>query len=140
MKTILYALFAVALYASQNTILERKLAYVSPLIGMICWYLGILVIAVPLVLFRNQLGMAITMPQPSHYWLMAMVGVMLFFADFAFLSAYHGGGSVAQVATIVALFPAIAVLIKFLIGGGTPSLSQAIGLALVPLVVYLVSK
>ena len=47
---------------------------------------------------------------------------------------------VAQIATIVALFPAFAAVIKLLIGGGMPSVQQIIGLALVPIVVYLVNK
>ncbi|OGF71383.1 hypothetical protein A3E35_03120 [Candidatus Giovannonibacteria bacterium RIFCSPHIGHO2_12_FULL_44_22] len=107
---------------------------------MIFWYVGILSIAIPLVLFGNQFGLAITMPQPGHYWLMMIVGAILFFADLSFFTAYHSGGSVAQIATIVALFPAFAAVIKLLIGGGMPSVQQIIGLALVPIVVYLVNK
>lgn len=140
MKPAFYMLVAVTFYASQNVIIERKLAKISPVANIVFFYIGVLALAGTLVVFRKQWGLNLTMPQNSHVWMLILCGVMLFIADYFLFSAYHSGGSLATVTIVGALFPAIASIIQAVSGGGLPTVRELIAWIFAVIAVVLLSK
>ena len=124
MKVVFFALAALFLYAIANTIIEKKLGNISPLANTTCFYLGLLAVSAPLVLFRNQIGLKLTMPSASHFWLLALCGALFFFADLAWFQAYHGGGRLEQVTAVFLAFPILIALINAIAGGSLPTKSD----------------
>ncbi len=124
MKSSLYAVAAMFLYAVQNVIIERKLTHLSPITFLVFFYIGTGTMIITAVIFRQPLGLHLTMPAPHLWWIIALCGVLLFFADYCFFSAYHSGGSLMAVTTIVILLPVFASFIKWGLGGGMPGTRQ----------------
>lgn len=122
---MLYAIGAITLYAIANVIFERKLAKISPLASTTFLYVGLLLFSAPLLLMRDQLKLALTMPQTNQCWLLVVCGVLFFLADLSYFYAYKLGGTLEQVALASLLYPVIATIIKTVSGGTWPSRSDA---------------
>ncbi len=124
MKASLFAFGALVLYAIANTIIEKKLKGISPLANTTFLYLGLLTISAPLVLFRNEIGLKLVMPNSSHIWLLVACGILFFFADLAWFQAYHGAGRLEQVTAVFLAFPILTALMKGLSSGIAPTKSD----------------
>lgn len=125
MKTVAYALAALFLYAIANTIIEKKLGNISPLANTTCFYLGLLLVSAPLVIFRQQIGFTLVMPERSHIWLLALCGGLFFFADLAWFQAYHTkGGNLEQVTTAYLAFPLFIAFFNAISDGKLPTKSD----------------
>lgn len=131
MKGLCFALVALFLYAIANTIIERKLSQISPLASSSCFYLGLILISAPLVLFRKNLGMELAMPQSQHFWLLVVCGALFFFADLCWFQAYHTGGKLEVITAAFLAFPLFTSLIKAVSDGTHPTKSDALSWAIV---------
>ncbi len=127
MKATLFALLALVLYAGANTVIERKLASVSPLANTTWIYLILLVISAPLVLLREQIGLKLTMPDITHAWLIISCAILFFFADLAWFQAYHTeGGRLEQVVATFLAFPILTAVMKGVSAGVYPTKSDVV--------------
>lgn len=138
MTPVRFALAAVVLYAAFNVLVERKLSHLPPLLIMSIFYLGIPAVVVPsLVLSHQAHGIQLSR---TILTLLFAAGILLAIADFCFFSAFHAGGRVLTVTTIIALMPVAASAIKALVGGGWPSPLQLVGWLFAFAAVLLVSR
>lgn len=127
MKATLFALLALVLYAGANTVIERKLANVSPLANTTYIYLILIIVSAPLVLFRDQIGLKLTMPDTTHTWLIVGCAILFFFADLAWFQAYHTeGGRLEQVVATFLAFPILTAVMKGLSTGVYPTKSDMV--------------
>lgn len=140
MKSVLLAIIALILCAVQNTIIERKLSQISPLVYMALSQSIIFTLSLSGLFFYHKLDPNIIMPQGNQYWFLAICGILIFFSGLCFFGAYHSGGSLIVVATILSLVPIVASLIKFAAGGGLPNGNQLLGWLFALIAVILISK
>ncbi len=138
-RPVLFTLIAVCLYAAQNVIIERRLSTVSPLVMMVYYYGTLLPIVVAVLCLNRPLGLVVTTRTWSMVPFIAVAALLVFAADYCFFSAYHSGGSLQVISTIVALLPVVGSAMKFATGGGAPGPLQLAGMACAVLAVVLVS-
>lgn len=115
------AIVAMVLFSIFNTLIERKIKNVSPLMTMAIVYTTTLFLTLISFSPRNP---AITFPHGWQWVIAILCGVMLFTADYFFYTAYHTGGSLVMVTVILALVPVCSVIISYPFGGSVPSLRQ----------------
>src|SRR3989344_1350099 len=121
MKATLFALLALVLYSAVNTIIERKLASISPLANILYIYGVLFAISLPLVMFRDQIGMKLTMPQGSNdVLLLLLCAIIFFFADFCWFKAYNSHGRLEQITATFLAFPILTTLMKGVSSGIMP--------------------
>lgn len=140
MKSVLFAIVAIFLYALQNVIIQRKLSDVSPIGNMLFFQVPILTLVVTIFLLKNKLGMEIKLPAQDQLAFVFSCSILLFFADFCFFSAYNTGGSLATITTIACLLPVFASFINFVCDGKLPSLTQVLAWIFATISVVLISK
>lgn len=138
---LLYAIGAVFLYAVQNVALELKLAeentfkllslmytVMLPISLMAWWYTAEDADGLEFLSDTEQIGFIL------------LIGVVYFFADTSFVSAYTvAGGNVLTITTIVIMFPLFAALIKYFFTASLPNIYQLGGYALGAIAVWLMS-
>ncbi len=140
MKPVLFAIAAIVFYAAENVFIERKLANVSPAALMVLLSLQVVLLGIPFLLLQRHAGDGFAMPQAGQWRFVLVCGALLACADFCYFSAYKNGGEIMKITTIAILLPVAASVVKFLMGGGMPSLTQLAGWAFAAVGVVLVSK
>lgn len=140
MKASWFAIAALFMYSLQNVIIERKLANLTPISILVFFYTGIITLTVAALVFRQPLGLQFAWPAQNLWWTIAICAVLLLLADYFYFSAYHAGGSIMTITTLVVLVPVFASFIKFVSGGGAPSGRQLVGWTLAAASVLLVTK
>ena len=140
MRPAWFAMLGVLASASLNVLMERKLHMITPIIGVIVMEATVVVLALVIFLTTGRSTPGLTIPQGWQWVWLATCGVLLLACDFCFLSAYKGGGKVEVIATIVATFPIVAILLKYLTGGNPPNSWQIIGSLLTCLGVIIVVR
>ena len=132
MKATLFALSALFIYAVANTIIEKKLSNVSPLANTTGLYIVLLIMSLPLIIFREPLGIKLTMPQGNEIWLLAVVAFLFFFADLAWFQAYHTEGArLEQITATFLAFPIMIAMMKGVSNGALPTRSDMLSWAIV---------
>ena len=121
MKPILYACAAMILYAFQNVILEQKLAKYTTAPILFYFYLAMLPLAVILVIFLRASEQTLVWPSGIAIAITLGVGIVYFFADYCFISAYTSGGNVMTVMIMVMMFPVFASIVKYFWVGALPN-------------------
>lgn len=139
MKPVVYALFALFLYATQNVVIEQKLAKFEVSSVLIYFYIIMLPLAV-IRLAQLKLSGQVVTPSGTAILIALIVGVVYFFADYFFLGAYNAGGSLMTVSTIIIMFPIFASIIKYLWVGGLPNMYQVTGYILAMFAIIFVIK
>lgn len=141
MKAVLFAIAATFFYALQNVIVERKLSNVQPLVNMMFFSGTIFLLSLLTCGVKNLIGFQANIPDSAQILTIVFVGVILFFADYCFFSAYNSGGSLIIITTLVVLLPVIASFIKYAsTGEGVPSTNQLLGWMFAAVAVFLVTK
>lgn len=140
MKVTLFAAAAMIFYAIQNVTIERKLADLSPLVLIFFFGLGLAFTSGAIISFQQFLGIDQIIPRWNQYWFIVFCAVLLVIADWSYFSAYHVGGSVTQVTTVVILMPVVASLINGFTGGAWISWNRLLAWLLSAIAVWLVSK
>ena len=113
MKPAITACIGVFLYAVLNVVMEQKLSKYSTANLLIYFYLVMLSIAFLQLRAEKLVGQAIIAPHGSATVIVLLVGVAYFYADYFYLKAYNGGGSLLTITTIFIMFPVFASLIKY---------------------------
>lgn len=139
-RPVVFAFIAMWLYALQNVAIEVKLAKYTSLGLLLYWYFTLAPLALIGLGYMYLTNQNIVMPNRSDAIIAISVGVMFFFADLFYVSAFTHGGSLLAITTLVVLFPAIAQLIKFIWVGGSPNVYHVFGYILAALAVILISK
>ncbi|MFH0852211.1 MAG: EamA family transporter [bacterium] len=139
MKSIIYACVALVLYATQNVVLEQKLAKCNTFSLLVLLYSAMLPLAIAGYWFFARRQGAF-LPPGNLLWITLLVGVVYFFADAFFISAYTSGGNLIAIATIAALFPVFASVVKYLWVGGLPNRYQIIGYLFAAIAVIFMAK
>lgn len=122
MKPVLSAVVAMVLYAIANVVMEHKLSKFNTVALLTCWESVMLALALVALGYQKIAGQPLGMPTGGLLLLTLGMGVIYFAADFMYIGAYTGGGSLLTVTAIVIMFPALAVAIKYLwAGGGLPN-------------------
>ena len=124
MKPPFFALIALALCALANTIIERKIARVSPIVNTAYINLILACMTVPLVLLRNQFGLKLIMPEASQVWALLFCASLFFFADYAWFQAYYSKGRLELITATYLAFPIMAALVKGATSGISPTKSD----------------
>lgn len=141
MQPVLYALPAVLLYALGNNFTSKYLRDSG--IAANTFSIGLfMTVAAGCVLGVQYMSKAATtrLPSASLWWVYVVCGIIYCTADLLFYKAYALHGSLALLMTIVALMPAAAVVIEYLLFKGVaPSLRQSAGVICAILAVWLVS-
>ncbi|MEY2640871.1 MAG: hypothetical protein RL150_264 [Candidatus Parcubacteria bacterium] len=113
MKTTLYALIGIVLYAIQNAIIDVKLKQYSPTGILLGFYIILLPLALGLFLWQKASGQPVGIPTGKPFLILSLVAVMFFIADFFYIGAYTSGGNVVTVTILLSLMPVIGGIIKF---------------------------
>ncbi len=142
MSPILWILAMAMCVGANNVIVERKLAQIETLPLLVFNYVVLLSMSFPILIGKNAAsGTQATFP-PGHLylWIFGWAAVVLM-GDFCYFRAYHSGGSVGQVTTLLpALIPVFAIGIKAAIGGGLPSVWQLLAIPCAALTLYLATR
>ena len=140
MKPVLLAIFALIIYAFNNVLTEQKLAKYSVFSLMTYFYILMLPLAIGGWFYLKATHHPT--PAPSGWTIIFVmgVGVTYFIADSCYIGAYTNGGTVLTVAGIVALFPALASVIRYIWVGGLPNMYQTVGYILGLLAIVLIAK
>jgi drug/metabolite transporter (DMT)-like permease len=113
-KSIVYAIIGIVLYAIQNVIIDVKLKQYSTISLLLGFYLALLPLAGLLFVYQKYFGDGVVVPSGDALKIVAVVAVMFFIADFFYLGAYTSGGNVVVVTILLVLMPIIGALLKFL--------------------------
>ena len=114
MKSIVYAIIGVVLYAVQNVLIDVKLKEYSTVSLLLGFYLMLLPLALGLFLYQKYMGQGVLVPTGDALKVVAAVAFMFFVADFFYIGAYTSGGNVVVVTIMLVLMPVIGALLKFL--------------------------
>lgn len=113
MKTILYALAGIVLYAVQNTIIDVKLKQYSTTEILLGFYITLAPLAACLYFYQKLTGQPSSIPTGSALITVSIVAAMFFIADFFYIGAYTSGGNVVTVTILLTLMPVIGGVVKF---------------------------
>lgn len=139
-RSSLLALAAVLLYATQNVLLEQKLAKYSTPALLLIFYLVMAPLAGLRLWYLSASGQGVNFPIGTGLGLAVFAGLMYFAADYCFVGAYTSGGDLLTITTIVILFPVAASIAKYLWVGELPTIFQVAGYLLAIVAVWLVIK
>jgi len=138
MKPEILAVLSMLLYATGNVIINRKLAAIHPLINSAILSTTMAMIALSvLYFFHKQLKIELVMPGRWELLFLALCGVLYFLGDYLFFWAYHKGGTLGLITTVVAIFPVFAAIINIISGGSSPKITQLAGAGLGIMAVFL---
>ncbi len=126
-----------ALSAAGNVIIARKLTAVPPMVSTVIFSIVVALAAIVACFFHKDLNIRLTVPSLQELSFIILCGVFYFFADYLFFLAYHKGGTLGVVTTVVAIFPVCAAVINVATGGELPKLTQLGGAVLGIVAVYL---
>jgi len=114
MKSIVYALIGLTLYAVQNVIIDVKLKQYSTMGLLVGFYLVMLPVGLGVIFYQKYTGQSLSIPSGNAMGIVAAVALMFFIADFFYIGAYTSGGSAVPITILAALVPVVCALLKFL--------------------------
>ena len=121
MKSVIFALIAIVLYAIQNTVIDVKLKSNSTVSLLLGFYIILLPIAICHFSYMKLFGGGVVMPTGNSLLILGGVAVAFYVADYFYIGAYTAGGNVASVSIIAVLMPAVGVIMKFFWVKETPT-------------------
>ncbi|MFW0838113.1 MAG: EamA family transporter [Candidatus Komeilibacteria bacterium] len=124
MKTVILATAGMILYALQSFLLEAKLSKYTTASLMVYLYIAMLPLALLSIGYMMWSKQPIVAPSGNALLLVIGIGIMYFLADYLYFSAYTSGGNLYVIATIAAMFPIFASLIKFAVTKEPPNVYQ----------------
>lgn len=122
MRSVIYALVGIVMYAITNTIIDVRLKQYSTVGLLISWYIVLLPLTLGLYLYQRFAGKPTTLPSGNDVWFLLAVGVVFFVADFFYIGAFTAGGNAVTITILAVLLPVIVALIKFFWIKETPTL------------------
>jgi drug/metabolite transporter (DMT)-like permease len=114
MKTVTFSVIAMLLYALTNVLIEQKLSKLNNLTLIVSYTSVILILALIARQIVKTDDVSFNFPTGNLLLIALGVGILFTLADYLFIGAYTNGGNILTVTSIIALFPAVASLFKFL--------------------------
>jgi drug/metabolite transporter (DMT)-like permease len=114
MKSIVYALIGICMYAVQNVIIDVKLKQYSTATLLMSFYIVLLPLGAGLFFYQKMRGQQVIVPDKDAVLLIAAVAAMFFFADFFYIGAYTKGGNAVTITILAVLMPVLCAVMKFL--------------------------
>src|SRR5437870_542068 len=112
MKSIVYALIGTVLYAVTGVVIEQKLEKFNSTSLVLLFCLPIVPIALSILFFQKVGGHDLKFPSGAAFWIVMLLGIIYFFADYFYIGAFTAGGDVVTISTIILIVPAIAAIMK----------------------------
>ncbi len=112
MKSVIYALIGLVMYAITNTIIDVRLKQYSTPSLLVGWYFVLLPLALGLYLYQRFAGKPTTLPSGNDLWFRVR-GSNFFVADFFYIGAFTVGGNAITITILAVLLPVVVALIKF---------------------------
>ena len=139
MKSIIFAFAAMLLYGISSLVIEQKFERYNTIVLTFLFTLPFIPLTLLFLGGEKVMGERIIFPQGNYFWLIMVMGVLYFFADYFFVGAFTAGGNVLTILTIMMLSPVVAVVAKYLWVGGVPSAYQIVGYIFAACAVFLLA-
>jgi hypothetical protein len=139
-KPMIFVCIAVVCYAIQNNVMEQKLATYNPAMIITVAYLAMLPLALARLGQLKLAGETLVLPQGAVLGFMLLAGVLWFFGDYLYASAFTSGGDLITITTIIVTYPVVAALVKFIWVRGLPNRYQVISYLFAAVAVYFAAK
>lgn len=140
MKTIVYAILSMFLYAVANLILEYKLSRINNLTIIVCYSAIVFGLAILSRQITKTNDPSFDFPTGNLLWFTLILGIIFTLADYFYIGAYTNGGSVIAVSAIIALFPAVSSGLKFILTKEIPNIWQIAGYVLIFIGIIMIAK
>jgi drug/metabolite transporter (DMT)-like permease len=140
MKSILFVVVAMMLYALSNVLLEQKFSKYNTFTLMVCYVSVILVVAVIGRQTTLSGDESFNFPQGAEFALVILLGLIMATADYLYVAAYASGGDLMTISSIVVMFPVFASIVKFAMTRELPNAYQIVGYTFAVVAVLCVSK
>lgn len=139
MSHVGYAVMALLLYGLVNTVIDTQLKNkVDTLLMVIMMTSGVLVVSLVSYLALFLQGQAPTLTQDwKKIVLTLFLGAVLFFADYAYVSAYQKGGSAFQVTSVFIMLPVTMAVASFFFTKTWPTGREVLAFGLAAAAVFL---
>ena len=119
-------LVAGGIYGVQNAIMEYEFGQrFSPIVILTIAWAIMLAMNLARIGASNYTGEELSWPTGGIIWFFIINGVLWYFADMFYVSAYSAGGKVETVTMIMMAFPAMAILAKFIYSHGAKIVEQS---------------
>ncbi len=112
-KAVVFAIVAPALYALANVLMEYKFSKFNNLTILIVCYSVVITLAIVMRALTKTADTSYDFPTGDALWLMLLLGVVFFAADYFFVGAYTNGGDLLTITILTILFPVFASIFKF---------------------------
>jgi hypothetical protein len=139
-KATVFVIAAMLLYSAANVALDMKFSKLSSLTIMMVYSVPIFLVGFLGRIFMGAGDPALGLPTGTTLTLLILLGIVIAAADLFYVSAYTHGGSMLMITTVMMLFPAVALLMKFGLTQSLPNGMQLGGYALAAVGVYLIAK
>lgn len=113
-KAVVFAILAPILYASGNVLLEHKFSKYNNLTLMIAYGAIITVSAITMRALTKDGNASYDFPVGNELWLLVVLGLIFFAADYFFIGAYTNDGDLLTITILMILLPVFASLFKFI--------------------------
>lgn len=140
MQSIIYAFIGTILYAMTGVVIEQKLEKFNTPSLVFLFMVPMIPIALVWIWAQKSLHQQVNFPSGTAFWLVMVLGVLYYFADYFYIGAFTSGGNVLTITTIVLIAPAIASIIKYYWVGGKPSALQVGGYLCIVAGMLLITK
>jgi len=140
MKNVAFAVLGMTCYAVGNVILDMKFRNHNNLTVMVGYISVVFLVALVLREVTKTADPSFNFPTGWNLAILIGMGLIFAAADYFYIGAFTGGGSLLMITSIIALFPVAASVIKFFITRDVPNAWQIGGYVLGAISVVLVAK
>ena len=139
MKSVIYAVIGLVLYAITNTIIDVRLKQYTTVSLLLGWYVVLFPLAIGLFFYTKYFGQPMVIPAGADLKMLMAVAAIFFVADFFYIGAFTNGGNVVTITILVALVPVVAGLVKYVWVKDVPTRYHLVGFVLALLAVACVA-
>lgn len=135
---MLYALGAMLFYGLENSIIDKWLSDVNPLVSVLARSIVAVMILIPMLIRQRTDGVAMPGPQTTAAWnALIVICVLGVLADSLFFGAYTAGKNFSDsginIGIMIILVPVFIAGWNVVLGGSRPTTQQVIGWAIIAL-------
>ena len=139
-KPVMFALLAMVFYAITNVVLAEKFSKFNNLTVMCVYVVPIVLVAFVGRWLTKTSDPSFDFPVGSDLLTLIIIGFLWAAADYFYIGAFTIGGSLLTITSIMIMFPAVAILIKYLWTRDLPNMWMIGGYILAAGAVMLVIK
>ena len=125
---ILFAVVAAFGYAAVGVLLELRFSKTNTWVVLLAYSLTTTVIAL-IAIKATKATMSVISPTDIA-WL-AVLGIVIVIADYAYVRAFNLGGNVFTIRSIMEIVPVVAATMKLCLGKGLPTRQEMVGYVII---------